>query len=207
MAINSFLNAFSIPCFMALIILQEVIDLVVMIAAIGFIFKDYMNVPDTRNYEPLDYFRRKTSFLGSGFKNAVMVAAPAIALHEAGHKIAALSFGLNATFHAAYTWLGIGVLLKLFNAPFLFFVPGYVSYSGFVEPLGRALIAFSGPLVNLLLFLFATVALRQKWFNGKHTPLLILAKQINLFLFIFNMLPIPGFDGSHVFSGLLQAFA
>ena len=189
---------------MALITIQEIIDLVIMVAAIGFIFKDYMVVPEA-DHDPLKRYRGR-NFLGSGFRNAVIVAAPAIVLHEAGHKIAALSYGLNATFHAAYTWLGIGVLLKLFNAPFLFFVPGYVSYSGSVEPLGRALIAFAGPLVNLLLFLFATAAVNQKWFKGKHLPLLILTKQINLFLFIFNMLPFDFFDGAHVFGSLMQVF-
>jgi len=120
--------------------------------------------------------------------------------------LTALSFGLEATFHAAYTWLGIGLILKLINFPFLFFVPGFVSYSGAgVEPLARAFIAFSGPGVNLLLFLFATVALKRKWFR-KYTSLLFVTKQINLFLFIFNMLPIGIFDGAQVFSSLMQAF-
>ncbi|MAG15503.1 hypothetical protein CMO88_00410 [Candidatus Woesearchaeota archaeon] len=191
---------------MAFIVVQEIIDLVIMIGAIGFIFKDYMNVKDTRNYEPLDEFKGKKNFFGEGFKNAVIVTAPAIALHELGHKLAGLSFGLDATFHAAYTWLGIGVLLKIIGSPFLFFVPGFVSYSGAgVEPLVRGFIAFSGPLVNLLLFLFATTAIKQGWLK-KHIPLLVLTKQINLFLFIFNMLPFGFFDGAQVFRSLMAGF-
>ena len=189
---------------MPIITLQEIIDLVIMVAALGFIFKDYMNVRSTEDYEPLDEFKKK-SFFSSGFKNAVIVTAPAIALHEAAHKIAALSFGLDATFHAAYTWLGIGLILKLIGAPFLFFVPGFVSYSGYIEPLARALIAFSGPFVNLLLFLFATLAIKQNWFK-KQLPLLMLTRQINMFLFIFNMIPLGFFDGAQVFQSLLQAF-
>lgn len=192
---------------MAIATLQELFDLAIMIAVIGYIFKDLLPVADTRNYEPLDAFRKKR-FFSEGFRNALIVAAPAIALHEIGHKAAALSFGLQATFHAAYQWLGIGLLLKIINAPFLFFVPGFVSYSGAgVEPLARALIAFSGPLVNLLLFLFATIAIRRKWFSRKHLSLLYMTKQINLFLFIFNMLPIGFFDGAHVFQNLIRAFA
>lgn len=189
---------------MALLTFQEIIDLVVMVAAIGFIFKDYAVLPEA-DHDPLRRYMRGRNLLGSGLRNAVIVAAPAIVLHEAGHKIAALSYGLNATFHAAYMWLGIGVFLKLVNAPFLFFVPGYVSYSGFVEPLGTALIAFAGPLVNLLLFAFAFVAIRQKWLK-RYLPLLVLTKQINLFLFIFNMLPFGFFDGNAVFNGLIQSF-
>ena len=192
---------------MPLFVFQELIDLVIMIGVIGFIFKDMLPVRDIKNYEPLDEFKNKKSFLGEGFKNAVIVTAPAIALHELGHKLSAISFGLEATFHAAYTWLGIGLLLKLFNAPFLFFVPGFVSYTGIaVEPLARAFIAFSGPLVNLLLFLLATVAIKQRWFDSKYLPLLVLTKQINLFLFIFNMIPLGFFDGAQVLRSLMQAF-
>jgi len=191
---------------MAFVVFQEIIDLVIMIGVIGFIFKDYMNVRDTRNYEPLDEFKRKKSFFSEGFKNAIIVAGSAIALHELGHKMVALSFGLEATFHAAYMWLGIGALLKLIGAPFLFFVPGYVSYSGAgIHPLSMALIAFSGPLVNLLLFLFAFFAIKQGWFR-KYLPQLYLTKQINLFLFIFNMIPFGFFDGARVFGSLMQAF-
>ncbi len=192
---------------MAIITLQEIIDLAVMILAIGFIFKDAFGVRiSSKEYDPLEEYSGKRKLFSEGFKTAVMVTAPAIVLHEAGHKIAAMSFGLDATFHAAYTWLGIGMLLKLLSFPFIFFVPGFVSYSGaFVEPIARAFIAFSGPLVNLLLFLFAVAAIRQKWFNRRYLPLLVLTKQINLFLFIFNMLPIGPFDGAHVLSSLMRA--
>ncbi len=192
---------------MAIVTFQEIFDLAIMIAVIGYIFKDLVPVADARNYEPLDDFRKRR-FFSEGFRNAIIVAAPAIALHEIGHKIAALSFGLQATFHAAYTWLGIGLLLKMINAPFLFFVPGFVSYTGAgVEPLARALIAFAGPAVNLLLFIFATLAIRRKWLGRKHLSLLYMTKQINMFLFIFNMLPIGFFDGAHVFQSLIRAFS
>ncbi len=192
---------------MAVVALQEIFDLAIMVAVIGYIFKDLLPARDTRDYEPLDALRKR-GFLSEGFRNALIVAAPAIALHELGHKVAAMSFGLQATFHAAYAWLGIGLILKVINAPFLFFVPGFVSYAGAgVAPLSRALIAFSGPAVNLLLFLFAAVAIRQGWFGRKYLSLLYLTKQINIFLFVFNMLPLGSFDGAHVFRSLLQAFA
>lgn len=189
---------------MSLVTLQEIIDLVVMVTAIGFIFKDFVRVPKS-DYDPLKAFSSR-SFFSEGFRNALIVAAPAIVLHEAGHKIAALAYGLQATFHAAYTWLAFGVVLKLLNAPFFFVVPGFVSYSGHLTPLVNSIIAFSGPAINLALFLSATLALKQGWFRGKYAPLLVLTRQINIFLFIFNMLPIPGFDGFQVFSGLLSAF-
>ena len=193
---------------MALITPNEIIDLVIMVAVVGFIFKDYVPAPSRNDdYDPLKEFQKTSSFPGKyfkGFKQGVIVAAPAVVLHEAAHKIAALSFGFEATFHAAYHWLGLGILLKLLNAPFLFFIPGYVSYSApYIEPLVRSFIAFAGPLANLLLFLFAFLALKKNWFV-KHVHLLSLTKQINLFLLIFNMIPFPPFDGASVFGGLIS---
>lgn len=191
---------------MAFITVQEIIDLVIMVGVVGFIFKDMLPTRVADDYDPLTAFKKR-SFFSEGFKNAIIVTAPAIALHEFGHKISAIAFGLEATFHASYMWLGIGVFLKLVGAPFLFFVPGFVSYSGAgVEPLARALIAFAGPGINLLLFLFAITALKQKWFQPKYMPLLVLTKQINLFLFIFNMLPFGFFDGAQVFRSLMSSF-
>jgi len=192
---------------MPLVTFPEIIDLVIMIGVVGFIFKDVLRTKvSVGEYDPLKDFKKKTKFFSEGFKNAIIVTAPAIVLHELGHKISAISFGLEATFHASYMWLGIGALLKVIGAPFLFFVPGFVSYTGAgVEPLARALIAFSGPGVNLLLFLFAMTAIKQGWFR-KYLPLLVLTKQINLFLFIFNMLPFGFFDGAQVFRSLTQVF-
>ena len=49
-------------------------------------------------------------------------------------------------------------------------------------------------------------AVKNNLFPKKFNPALLLTSRINMFLFIFNMLPIPGFDGSKVFTGLIQAF-
>src|SRR3989338_6916891 len=189
---------------MPIITAQEIIDLAIMILAVGFIFKDYV-APRvvSANYDPLAQFRQKAKFFDENLKTSIMVTAPAIALHELGHKIAAMSYGLDATFHAAYNWLAIGVVLKLLNFPFLFFVPGYVSYSGFVSHIGQALIAFAGPAVNLGLFLFAYYMLKNRRLK-EYTPHLVLTKHINLFLFIFNMLPFGFFDGAQVFGSLIE---
>ncbi len=189
---------------MAIITLQEVIDLVIMIGAIGFIFKDVLRVPQ-KDYDPLKEFAHPNKFFGEGFKNAVIIAAPAVVLHEAGHKIVAMLLGYSATFHASYTWLAIGVGLKAIGAPFLFFIPGYVSYSGFIDPISRALVAFAGPLVNLLLFAYASYALKRGWHKKYHLHLEIM-KQMNLFLFFFNLIPFGLFDGQAVLSGILSLF-
>ena len=190
---------------MALISVQEIIDLLIMVGAVGFIFKDVFQKPITEGHDPLQFFKKNVSW--ENFKWAILVTAPAVVLHEAMHKITAILFGIPAVFHASYTWLGIGILLKIMNFGFIFFVPGYVSYPGGLGSDGaRALIAFAGPATNLVLFLLATAALKYRFLPEKYTFALSLTKQINLFLFIFNMIPFPPFDGSHVLGNVFKMF-
>ncbi len=68
---------------------------------------------------------------------------------------------------------------------------------------GMALIAIAGPLTNLLLAALAAVILRNIEISGFLLELVVRFMQINVGLFVFNMLPIPPIDGSRV----LYAFA
>jgi Zn-dependent protease len=199
---------------MAIISLLEIFDIIVMCLAVGFIFKDTFRrpAPLAHEYEPLDAYDKKLKkrFDWEGLWFAIIVAAPAIILHEFGHKFVAMAFGLSATFHAAYLWLGIGAVLKLLSFPFIFFVPAYVSYPAAASDIQSALISVAGPLVNFILWLSALIILRSKNLSRKLTMPqrhgLYLVKMINLFLFGFNMIPIPGFDGWHFFSSLWNIF-
>jgi Zn-dependent protease len=188
---------------MAFLSLPEFIDLIVMIAAIGYIFSGIIRRPIPRDYDPLKHFGKNEAW--ESFKTAIIVAAPALVLHEMAHKITAISFGAQATFHADYTWLAIAVLLRLLNSGFIFMVAGFVSYSAILQPLPQALVAFAGPGTNLLLFLLAHAAIKLGFFK-KYAALLHMTRKINLFLFIFNMLPLPYFDGLSVFTNLYRAF-
>jgi Zn-dependent protease len=173
--------------------LRELIDIIAMTLILGFIFKDL--------------FKRTNIGVQKGaFVFACLVTAPAIILHELGHKFVALFFGLQATFTAAYTWLGIGVLLKLLGTGLIFFVPAYVRISGTngILPLDYSVIAFAGPAVNLILFGVSWLVLRKKKLKKQNYLFWYITKQINLFLFIFNMLPIPMFDGFKVYQGIWQ---
>lgn len=179
--------------------LAEVFDAIVICVALGFIFQDIFRKPRSYTFDPL--LIPKTSFSWEDFKFAMAVTAPAIILHELGHKFTALALGASASFHAAYGWLILGIVLKLMNFGFIFFVPAFVAISP-QPPLSNALIAFAGPAVNLLLFAISWYLLRTRKFSRTTSIGLLLTKRINLLLFIFNMLPIPGFDGFHVLRGL-----
>ena len=182
---------------------QELLDVVIMSGALGFIFMDMFKKP---NQDPLMQF--SGSFNWDDFWYACKVIAPCIILHEMAHKFLALGFGGSAVFHAAYTWLAIGIGLKLLGTGFVFFVPGFVAISGISSHFQYALIAFAGPFMHLILWLGARQYLlsNAKISQGKRYFLGLIV-QINKWLFILNMLPIPGFDGFSVYRHLFLAFA
>lgn len=178
-----------------------------MTLAVGFIFTKVLERVKYKHahYDPLKSANQ--SFDIELFKTAVIITAPAIILHEFGHKFVAMGFGAAATFHAAYTWLGVGAVLALMNTGIIFFVPAYVSIpTAGLTALQFSLIAFAGPAVNAILWGISAYILKTQKMSQKKHGLLYLTKQINMFMFAFNMLPIPGFDGLKVYQGLMQAF-
>ena len=188
----------------------EIADIIAMTFFIGFIFKDYFRlVPKPKHhagYEPLEYYNKsKKGKFWEDLLHSCMIAAPALVLHEFGHKIVAMSFGAIATLHAPYFMYLIILGMKLIKFPILFFVGGYVTHSA-LPPLQSAFVSLAGPLTNLILYLICFIAVKYELANNKYTPLLMASGKLNLFLCIFNMIPIPGFDGYNMFMGLWQAF-
>ncbi len=193
---------------MVLLNFYEFIDIIFMTVIIGLIFMDFFKIK-TPGRKPWTTALTQKWFNKESFLTAIMIIAPAIILHEFGHKFVAMSFGLNASFNAAYGWLIFALILKFVIPGFIFLVPAYVSISPGATALQSSTIAFAGPLVNLIIFgaiaLFFIYAKSKKLQIKRKTMMILLfTKKVNLFLFIFNMLPIPGFDGFHVFSGLIK---
>lgn len=198
-----------------LITLIELFDIAVMTLILGFLFKDvFVPAKRTADTDVLDRYAHpvhKRKGLND-FWFSVAVVAPGVILHELAHKFVAMAFGLQATFHAFYansTTLFLGVLAiiaKLTGFGFVFLVPGYVSILGSAPPATYALIAFAGPAIHGLLWLFAITYphLTSKKISTRALQFLYLTKYINGFLFILNMLPIPGIDGFAVYSSLFK---
>ena len=192
---------------MTFITINEIIDMAIMTFAVGYIFAGAFQrvAHQKKEYDPIAHYQQlRLGIDWEAMKFSMLVTAPALILHELGHKFVAIAFGLAAEFHAAYFWLMFGVALKVMGSPFLFFVPAFVSHGGGTAAQGVA-IAFAGPGVNGLLWLLSWAAVRQKRVPHRWLPAVILTGKINMFLFIFNMLPIPGFDGFHVYYSLWQA--
>lgn len=177
--------------------ISEIIDMIFMSFIVGYIFSDLFRHPKTVE----DYMRRKkTWFDWKSIKFAILLTAPAIILHELGHKFVALGFGLNAQFHAAYFWLFLGLIMKMTG--FIFLIPAYVSITGTASNIAYSMTALAGPAVNFLLWLICRIALKKNLVKKKYIPLVFMTKRINGFLAVFNMIPIPGFDGYGFLSGL-----
>jgi len=184
----------------------EVIQIIITIFAVGFIFSPWRPGYFNSDLETQDQgYERIIKAIGFG----AAIAAPAVLFHELAHKFLALHFGFTATYSASFIGLAIGIALKLFSPGFIFFLPGYVSISGHGTPLQFGLVALAGPLTNLALFLIflilAKVSANQPNSSiSKYSIIWEISKSINLWLFIFNMLPIPGLDGFKFYASLLS---
>lgn len=180
--------------------LIEILYLVILVFAIGYIFSNYIKRPRTE----IDIIEDNNYFNWEDIKFAAIIAAPAVILHELGHKFVALFFGLNAVLHIFWEGLGLGIFLKLINAPFLILAPAYVSISGNGTAFQGMMTSFAGPFMNLLLFLISYLILNRSKLTKNQATILYMTKQINLMLFIFNMIPIPPLDGFSFFSNLFK---
>ena len=206
---------------MALFTLLELFDVVIMSALMGIIFFRFFsgfNVFKKHNY---GNFYQKQWFNWSDFMFSISLIVPAIVLHELGHKFVAMGLGYEATFHSPISLqhilnpfsifsdffamlIVIALISSLLGSSFLFFVPAYVSFSALAGPFQQMLIAFAGPGVNLILWFGAKQLIKMNKIKHKYVPFAIVTSKINKLLFIFNMIPIPGFDGSKVLMGLVN---
>ena len=184
---------------MVFISFLEISYLVILTFIIGYIFSGFIKRPATEHDLVYEH-----GFNWEDFKLAVIVAAPAVILHELGHKFSAILFGMEAVLHIFWEGLGLAIFLKLINSPFLIIAPAYVSISGGATAFQGFITAFSGPLVNLILFLIAWLVTERAKLTRRQAIIVYLTKQINLLLFIFNMLPIPPLDGFKVFANLFR---
>lgn len=148
----------------------------------------------------------------------------AIVFHEVAHGWTALALGdptakeqrrlsLNPIRHVdPVGTLIVPGALALFGGPiFGWAKPVPVNFARLDNPrVGMMLVAAAGPGTNVLLAALGAVALglyassvtlagASEWVLGG----LMLFISVNVFLALFNLLPIPPFDGSHIVEGLL----
>ncbi len=178
---------------MGLFLKGELLDLTISFITISLAFSMFAIYAGKYNLVPIIFIAVGLSFI----------------LHELGHRFTAIRFGC----HAYYKMWTTGLLFALGLAiatggRFIFAAPGavYIYKSGLTRR-ENGIISWAGPLVNVVLgLLFAFLAL----FNPMNQTLILLAYwgfTVNMFLALFNMLPIPPLDGSKVAAWSLPAWA
>lgn len=136
------------------------------------------------------------------------------ALHEVAHGLTALYFGDKTALRAGRLSLNPISHIDPFGSlllPFLLFTMGSPFVFGWAKPVpvnvanlrsksAHAWVAAAGPLTNLLLALAASGVVRL-WgdaLSAGFQQFLLLVVIINTVLMVFNMIPIPPFDGYHI---------
>ncbi len=120
-------------------------------------------------------------------------------LHELGHKFVAIAFGGYARFQKWTSGLIFALLTSFLGVVFI--APGAVYiFAPHLALWEYAVISAAGPIVNLsLAFLFSIMAKVVPVWVGR-LELWHFAAFINVWLGLFNLLPIPPLDGSKIFS-------
>jgi Zn-dependent protease len=152
----------------------------------------------------------------------------AIVFHEVAHGLVARRLGdptaaergrltLNPIKHVdPFGTLILPMLLALSHAPvFGWAKPVPVNYQRLGKPRrDMVLVALAGPGMNLALAILGTLILAVTVYAAAGQPgpaSLFISRNainfvfINIFLAVFNLIPVPPFDGGHVVEGLLPA--
>lgn len=117
-----------------------------------------------------------------------------------GHKFVAQHYKLFAEFRMWRLGLGFAIVSSLFG--FVFAAPGAVMISQSINLWGSAtsvtkkmmgVISIMGPVVNLAI---GAAFFALNYFNP--SQLFSIAMQVNIWLALFNMIPIPPLDGSKI---------
>ncbi len=129
------------------------------------------------------------------FLLAALTVGVGFIVHELAHKYVAQSYGKYAEFHAFLPMLAFAILLSFFGI--LFAAPGAVFISGYSTRREMGHIAIAGPLSNIALALLV-LPLYFIVSGGFWGTLVQYFYQINVWLALFNMIPLLMLDGAKI---------
>ena len=130
------------------------------------------------------------------FPISAIVVGTGFIFHELAHRQVAKHFGAHAEYRA---WRA-GLIFAIFSSflGFIFAAPGAVYIYGNINRKQNGIISIAGPLTNIaiaVVFSLLIILNVNEWINLVG----VLGFRINMFLALFNMLPIGPLDGSKVF--------
>ena len=135
-----------------------------------------------------------TAYLGL-FGLCIGLVVLSFLFHEFGHKFVAQKAGMWSEFRMS----PMGLVLTLVTSflGFLFAAPGAVYIQGNCSRETDGKISIAGPMVNIVLSAIGIIGCLTVNHSGWVIFFLLLAN-LNAFLALFNLLPIPPLDGSKV---------
>ncbi|MCL6003655.1 MAG: site-2 protease family protein, partial [Candidatus Thermoplasmatota archaeon] len=132
--------------------------------------------------------------LGIGF----LMTITAFLIHEMSHKFTAIHYGAWSEFRMWPMGLVLTIITGLIG--FLFALPGAVYFASYRNPIREGKIAVAGPIANLVMGVaLLPILLFVSLPFGFYAAVFFLV-YINLWLGLFNLVPIPPLDGSKVFA-------
>jgi Zn-dependent protease len=130
---------------------------------------------------------------------ALVATGTGFILHELAHKYMAIRYGAHAEFYAWPFGL-VAALLLSFGLGFVFAAPGAVYIFGDIDRRQNGIVSVAGPAVNIAIgaLFFVGYLLTAAASLPMIATICAVASQINLFLALFNLIPVGPLDGSKV---------
>lgn len=181
---------------------QEATEILISVIAISLALSlNTMGVGEV--FSDMPYFVQLASFF-------LIVVGTGFVLHELAHKFTAIYFGHLAQFRMWTQGLMFMGVLAVLPTRFMFIAPGAVYIRGWGRQITKAengIISAAGPATNLAIALCAIVAyvfvgplVMEVGGAGAQFELLSSLAWINVFLGLFNMIPIFPLDGSKIWA-------
>jgi len=154
----------------------------------------------------------------------IIILILSVVIHEVAHGYAALWMGDVTAKYAGRLTLNpikhldpvgsiiLPAILIMFNSSFILGWAKPVPYNPYNlrnKRWGELVVAIAGPISNILLALLISLVVRlyPGGLSMAFVEIAFIAVLINLFLALFNMIPIPPLDGSKILFNLFPGFA
>jgi Zn-dependent protease len=132
-----------------------------------------------------------------GLAVSALAVVTGFLLHELMHKFVAQRYGAWAEFRIFPLGLMMALLFSFFGV--VFAAPGAVYIQGRLTPRQNGMISIAGPGINLVVGASTLLASFLFPIGAAVGDILWVVAGVNIFLALFNLLPVPPLDGSKVF--------
>ena len=172
----------------------EIRDILVSVIVLSLAFTILYRSGSVMNYFRYHLGSDAAAYVGL-FVLSIVLVVMSFMLHEFGHKFVAQKAGL----WSEYRMFPMGLVITLVTSfiGFLFAAPGAVYIAGNMDDRTNGKVSIAGPAVNIVLAAIGIAGTLAFNHTALVVPFLLLAN-LNAFLALFNLLPIPPLDGSKI---------